>query len=248
MLKTAFTLLSEPLGLLTLAVLAGVAISLRRYGLRSAAPVWGPVLLVMFALTTPLGANILVKPLEDDAAAATQRCQLPPAKTLLILLAGGFEGSNPASDEVESLQIASFRRSIAAVNRMTSLTEARLVISGGEAEVMRALVSRLGLDADRVVIENRSRTTAESAAAIQGIADDYRPAKIELMTTALHMPRALASMQRAGIAACAVAVDFSYKQTAFPGALLPQVSALQKSTEALHEYLGLLYYLISGRA
>jgi len=244
-LKSALTLLIEPLGLLTMAVLLGTAISWRRSGVRSTVLMWGPVLLVMLALTTPLGANALIKPLEDSAVSASQRCRQSSAKTLVIVLGGGFEGTIPTSDEVGSLQIASFRRSLAAANRMASLGEARLLITGSEAGAMQALVTQLGLDADRIMVDSRSNTTAESAIAIRGIADAYGAEKIELMTTALHMRRALASLEREGIVACALAVDFRYKRTSFPGKLLPQASALQKSTEALHEYVGLLYYLLA---
>ena len=248
-LKTVLSLLSEPLGLLLLAVLAGGLLSLRRYGWRSAAVIWAPVFVVLFGLATPLGANALIKPLEERAAAASLECPAAaPSRTLVILLAGGFEGPYPDSDEIESLQIASFRRSIGAVQRMAQLTDAKLLISGGEARVLRAFVERLGLDADRIVIENRSMTTAASATAMHAVIDGYQPARIELITTAMHMPRALASMRRAGIAACAVAVDFRYKRTEFPTQLLPQATALQKSTDTMHEYFGLLYYLISGRA
>jgi uncharacterized SAM-binding protein YcdF (DUF218 family) len=245
-MKIGLTLLSEPLGLFALALLAGLIVSGRRQGLRATVIAWSPLLLVVMVFMTPLGANLLVQPLEDRAAAA--QCRDPQPHTLMILLAGGVSGRESALDRIGSLELASYRRGVAAAARMMVLDDARLLISGGEANVIRSLLLRLGVDGDRIVIEDRSETTADSAARIRGIIADYRPARIELVTTALHMPRALASMSRVGITACAVPVDFSYKEVGLPGAVLPQASALQKSTDSMHEYLGLLYYIIGGRA
>jgi hypothetical protein len=41
--------------------------------------------------------------------------------------------------------------------------------------------------------------------------------------------------------------DFQYVEVSFPEALLPQISALTKSTAAMHEYVGWLIYRITGK-
>jgi uncharacterized SAM-binding protein YcdF (DUF218 family) len=253
-MKTFLTLLFEPTALVLLALVAGMSLIAPRLGVTRLMLAFLPVLLVYLIFATPAGANALLAPLESRAARPTPACGHPADRDLVVLLSGGAHLGARSSADIGMLTLASFRRTVAAVDFGLQVPGSRLLISGGaaagvpEARILRSLAARLGFPADRLIVEDRSRTTAESATAVRRIADRLGATRVELVTSAMHMPRSLASFARAGIEVCPRPTDFQRVPVHFPSELLPQISALEKSTEALHEYLGLLAYSVTGRA
>jgi uncharacterized SAM-binding protein YcdF (DUF218 family) len=67
------------------------------------------------------------------------------------------------------------------------------------------------------------------------------------VTSAMHMRRAAAVFRKQGVSVCPVPVDEKWIQPRLVDALVPQISALQKSTDALHEMVGYIWYLATGR-
>jgi uncharacterized SAM-binding protein YcdF (DUF218 family) len=127
---------------------------------------------------------------------------------------------------------------------------ARLVHSGGaggsdenQSDVARALILGAGIDEARTTFERRSTNTCESARmSFEGI----RPAAAEqwlLVTSAAHMPRAVACFRAAGWHPIPYPTD--YKQGRRPLAfwLFDNLGMLDY---AAHEWLGLAYYRLSG--
>jgi uncharacterized SAM-binding protein YcdF (DUF218 family) len=119
----------------------------------------------------------------------------------------------------------------------------------GEAEAVqaKAFFTSLGVPAQRMQFEGTSRTTYENAintALLPGV-DIKRPWL--LVTSAWHMPRALATFNAAGWKVSAYAVDYrAGAQTPWFEYSLAQ-SALRWQV-ALHEWCGLWAYRLSGRA
>lgn len=251
-LKLTLTLLSEPLGLIALSIFASTVVLMMRDRRRTTFFISIALICIFGFFTTPLGANALVKPLEararDDAA-----CAITSDRTLIILLTGGIRGSASPSDGIGALTEASFRRTIAAVDRLQSQPGSVLLISGGgrslvrEADVVAQLAQRMGAAPDDIIVELESRTTAEAANALRYQSSALHAQRVELVTSAMHMPRARASLSKSGITTCPVPVDYQYVDVSFRGALLPQISALRKSTLAMHEYIGWVVYGIVGQ-
>ncbi len=99
----------------------------------------------------------------------------------------------------------------------------------------------------RVVLERRSRNTAENAAFSKDIARPKLGERWLLVTSAVHMPRAIGCFRRAGFAVEAYPVDW---RTGASVAFTPSRSfaaGLQRTDFAAHEWLGLLAYWASGR-
>lgn len=135
----------------------------------------------------------------------------------------------------------------------------RLILSGGamgwvgerrsEAEAMRAFLSDLGVPSEALLIEWRSRNTRENALETAEIMAREGIAQILLVTSALHMPRALATFRAVGIAAVAAPTDFEVMpEPAHPLRWLPDAESLSDSSRALKEYLGLWVYRWRGWA
>jgi uncharacterized SAM-binding protein YcdF (DUF218 family) len=97
-----------------------------------------------------------------------------------------------------------------------------------------------------MILERNSKTTREAAKAVADILSQLQARDIVLVTSAAHMPRALASFRRQSIDPCPWPTDRQTLQISFPGMLLPQISSLQKTTYALHEYAGIVLYEVLG--
>lgn len=198
------------------------------------------------------------------ASALQNRISGPTAEQLkegdcLIILGGGVESYRPKSYDRSSIVLAPSRASMArlaegaALHRRLSDPRRPLpvILCGGsvfpgsppESQVAAGLLSRLGIPPQLLVLEDRSRTTRENAlfaAALLRTMDLRRPV---LVTSALHMPRAVLAFAKAGVAVIPYPVDFlggSYPYTV--GSFFSDPGVFHYLRDILWEYLGLLWY------
>ncbi len=129
----------------------------------------------------------------------------------------------------------------------------RLVLSGAacgervsEAEVLADCAVSLGVPPNAVVREPCSRDTSEHPGYVKSIVGG-RP--FALVTSASHMPRALAMFRKAGLSPIPAPAGYLSLRLARTGrfALSPSATALSASSAALHEYLGLLWARLRGQ-
>ena len=243
------TILS-PLGL-------GLLLAFVLWRFRSRAPRWlwraGLVgELVCLAMTTPLGASALIA-IQEKRAPMLQACAAPQP-SVVVLLAGGVRRVPIDARDVDALSAASVRRTIAAATLLRGLPDARLVISGTrgdetvpESEVMAELARQIGVRADAIEVEPTALTTWENAMRVHAM-NPSLPPRIWLVTSALHMPRALVAFRAAGFEPCGYPSDFL--SAPFEARdVLPRGSAVANSEAALHEMVGEIVYRVraSGR-
>ena len=143
----------------------------------------------------------------------------------------------------------------AAADRLTNFLmlarrfpEARLVHSGDTAPYSQSAVARqlllgAGIEPQRIVFETTSRITCESPRATLDLVTVQAPQRWLLVTSALHMPRAVACFRAAGW-------DVTPYPTNFRGGPDPWrfdiVDNLQDVDQAAHEWVGLVYYRLRG--
>ena len=247
---------------LAAAVLAALLALTLRSRRKPAAVLAGTVLLAYLGLATPAGSNLLVAPLENHATRARDCDPLRP-DAVIVVLAGGMGGEAARGMDTTRLSASSLRRTMAAArlaNRVPGLT---FILSGGlaiapgdgasvdvrEADLMRALMVELGVDAARIALERDSRNTWENATGSARLLarEPLRGRSAYLITSAVHMPRAAATFRKAGVDACPISVDRRVEPVAHPLAFVPQPGALANSFAALHEIVGLLGYFVAGR-
>jgi uncharacterized SAM-binding protein YcdF (DUF218 family) len=210
--------------------------------------VWMAELLLLLSLT-PLGANLLVAFVESAAPRADQ-C-LSPAPQAIVVLSGGLDREPAAASDLNSLATSTIRRLVAGSDLYAMTPGATLYLSGGgpfgisESEVMRDLAQRLGIAPSAIHIETTSQNTLENARDLQRISP-APPRRIWLVTSALHLPRALHTFAAAGFDPCGYPADSQYIAPDGPGYLLPQASAAKKSEAALHEIIGTLRDTLRG--
>src|SRR5690606_5619494 len=93
-----------------------------------------------------------------------------------------------------------------------------VVLSGGsgkirpdevsESEVARMFLERAGVSGDRLIVEDISRTTAENAVRSFEVARPDDGEEWVLVTSAMHMPRAVLEFESAGWTVVPYPVDF----------------------------------------
>jgi uncharacterized SAM-binding protein YcdF (DUF218 family) len=247
------TLLTEPVALILFACIASLWLMARaRHRIGRTLAIL-PAILAFLIFATPMGASALLTPLERSATQAAAACSPMGGRSLIVVLAGGASGGSESPSEIERLQLASFRRMVRAVDLSLSAPDSWLLISGTgrgtarEDQLLKSLALHLGYPSERLLVEGTSRDTFESARAVKEAMRRQGFDRVELVTTATHMPRALASYRREGLVPCARPTDFKRVDVYFPSSLMPQISALQKTTEALHEYLGWASYRLTGK-
>jgi uncharacterized SAM-binding protein YcdF (DUF218 family) len=151
-----------------------------------------------------------------------------------------------------------------AVERLTEFSalakrykDAKLVFSGGsgdllnqkhkEAITLSPVFDLLGVDKERLLLEDQSRNTFENAVFSKRIAAPASGEKWLLITSAFHMPRAVGCFRKAGWDVVPYPVDFSTKPEPFFSLSFNLVRGLGRLSGALHEWLGLVFYRLSGR-
>lgn len=181
---------------------------------------------------------------------------LPPADALVLL--GGGVRPGPPNWPYSDLNEGADRIWHAA--RLYHAGKAPVVIASGgsfawqgerisEAEAMLGILLDLGVPSAAIMLEEQSRSTRENALYIAKLLQGQELEIILLVTSALHMPRALAAFRAVGIKAIPAPTDFEVMpQPNHPLRWLPDAGALGNSTRALKEYLGLLVYRLRGWA
>jgi uncharacterized SAM-binding protein YcdF (DUF218 family) len=208
-------------------------------------------LLIMIGIgVVPVG-NFLLNPLERAYASNS-----PITQPAGILVLGGAEDTAPAyAGSVAQINEAGDRL-IAAMQLARQFPGAAVLYTGGKAAVTPVaadtfavgpdILRQLGLRQDRLIVEGRSRTTAENAVLSRAVAPKGQGPWI-LVTSAFHMPRAMGSFCAAGWSNL-VPFPTDYRG----GTVLDQIGwnlaeNLADLNTGVKEWVGLLAYRVSDR-
>lgn len=173
----------------------------------------------------------------------------------IIVLGGAL--SPEASSAVGHPQVNdSAERLTAFIELARAHPEAKLVFTGGSGEVFRqdvreadtvpSLLTSLGFDASRVVLERDSRNTWENAVDAKQLARPHPGEVWVLITSAWHMPRSVGCFRAAGWTVVPYPVDFrTLPRDRWP--LLDTLNQLDQFSAAAKEWVGLVGYHLMGR-
>lgn len=173
----------------------------------------------------------------------------------VILLGGMYDGWN-AGPGPEGLALNdNVERVLVTFDLLRSGKAKDVVITAGpndgrsatEAEVLRDLLVRWGIDASRIVVERDSANTRENATLSKPLIEARGYTSLLLVTSAFHMPRAEACFRAVGLSVDTLPVDYRATYTSsIPTNVLPRAGNLDLSTRAIREWLGRLVYRVSG--
>jgi len=211
------------------------------------------VVFIAIAGWSPLG-NVLILPLEQRFAPFDPSRGPPDG---IVVLGGAIAPAVSAARGVVALNEAAERLTVTA-ELAHRYPKARIVFSGGSNALLSDPIAEapfavdeleaLGVARNRITAEEQSRNTIENAVFSRLVAQPKPGERWLLVTSAYHMPRAVAAFRAAGFPVEAYPVDW---RTRGPiDALVPFDSlsdGLARTDAAVHEWVGLLVYRLSGR-
>ena len=169
-----------------------------------------------------------------------------PQQTVAVVLGGGVSGPRAPMRPDPDLGSAADRLWHAARIYRAGKAQ-RLLLSGGttrtgdgsEAQAMRAVLRDLGVPDSALWLEDASTNTASNAQQTAQLLKAQNIQSILLVTSALHMPRAKAAFERAGLKVYPAPTDFEVIPMPLElHRILPDASALLGSGRAFKELVG----------
>jgi len=219
---------------------------------------WGRRLVVVaMGLLLSIGwqapPNALLAQLEDRFA--------PPEGSLdgyvgMVVLGGALGGYDGRKHDQTALGCAG-ERVVVPVPLMAEYPHMKLLFAGGtgqlfsgdgpEADVAARYFARMGVDMRRVMLERHSRNTWENAVQAAALPGVDPGGNWLLVTSAWHMPRALAAFRKAGWQVTPYPVDWMSSRDA-PILGYDLAGGAWAWEVWLREVMGLVVYRLTGRA
>lgn len=231
-------------------LLLGMGIILNLVGRRRASMVLLTcAILELWAFSTPLASRLLLATLEQ------KNSQTVASSADVAILLGGMLRAQPGKlpDLTDAVD-----RAVTAFRLFRAGQVKKILVTGGnlpwssdpvpEAQYIADLLQEWGTPSEAILIEDQSRNTWENAvnSKVLWVRNGFTSGF--LVTSAYHMPRALAVFRRAGLSVLPAATDFRAQPYWEGGvlALMPDAAALEDSTTAIKEWVGLVVYKMRG--
>lgn len=253
-LGKVLALITQPLVWVVLVLLAACAalwLKRAKAGLRLVGLALG--LMALTAWQPP--SDFLLHALEAPYAEMAPGTHLV-AYTGVIVLGGAMEYGSVQRDHLQPLLNGAAERMTATVALLRTYTHLRVLFTGGEgqlrgagqteAERARLFFESMGVPTAQVQYEDQSRNTYDNAILTARLPGVDPKDRWLLVTSASHMPRSMATFVKAGWNVTAYPVDFRTGQRSD----WLDFSLAEGATRweiALHEWVGLVAYRLTGR-
>ena len=249
LISKALAFILTPSNLLVMLGLFGLLLLLfkwRRFGISF---IGAAIIGTAIAGWLPLGPALLMV-LEDRFP----KPELPKAITGIVMLGGAVDihitqarGSEAWNDQAERITTVA--------ELANKFPNARIILSGGagkpdgvnESTITKQALVAMGLPDARLELETKSRNTCENATQSVLVATPKAEEVWLLVTSASHMPRAMACFRAANFLVVPYPVD--YHTRGVEDLRRMQESAVDGLAEvdlAAHEWVGLISYRIAG--
>jgi uncharacterized SAM-binding protein YcdF (DUF218 family) len=234
--------------------IAGMLLLLTRFRRAGVRMMVVSLLLLLVIGITPIGMA-LISALEN---------RFPPGKdggppiAGIIVLGGPINTRMSAARGLLSIS-GEVERLLEGANLAKRHPSARLVFTGGNPSLFGAdppeavyavqLFEQLGVPRDRIVLEEKSRNTAENAEFTRRLVDPKPGERWLLVTSAMHMPRSVGAFRQAGFPVEAYPVDWHTlpDQNLF-GLSRDLLGGIGALNWAAHEIIGMIAYWATGRS
>jgi uncharacterized SAM-binding protein YcdF (DUF218 family) len=251
-LSKTVSFIAVPSNLLVMIGLAGIALLLTRFVRAGRQLLVASVILIAAIGVLPVG-NALILPLEERFPPWHPKQGTPAG----IIVIGGVINPERSQARGHTSLDDSAERVTVAVELARQYPIARIVFSGGNADLFSGpseadfagrFFESLGVPRNRITVETQSRNTAENAVFTKRLIAPKPDERWLLVTSAIHMPRAIGAFRQAGFPVEAYPVNYQtdgwQDLWKFSGALM---GGINKTDKAVHEWLGLLAYWATRR-
>lgn len=206
----------------------------------------------LLVLLLPVGEWI-AQPLEDRFP----RLAAWPERVDGIVVLGGAIDPLVSESRGQPTLTQSAERLTSVVYLARRYPTARIVLAGGSGSVIRpdlkeapwarALLEQMGVDATRVLLDSASRNTFENAAFARRVAAAGDAERWLLVTSAMHVPRAIGCFRRVGWEVTPYPVDFQTPRGFALWSGFDFSGGLALLDAAAKEWIGLAAYYTLGR-
>ena len=255
-LKKTVSFWLMPLSFTLVAIAVGLALTRSAKRARLGRSLILAALLTLLVLSNKIVARNLLRPLETkyppipELVAGTALPANVAACRYVVVLGGGH-GTTPGMGATNRLSSSSLGRITEAVRLLRALPEAQLIVSGpGQPESHAAVLGRaaqsLGIAPERIRYIDQAHDTEDETRWAKRLVGDSR---VALVTSAWHMPRAMALARGAGLDAVACPADYAthaHNEFYFDD-LLWTPEALGHTTLAFRERIGYLWIWLRGK-
>lgn len=247
------TWLASPIGILSACTLVAAALLALRKAPRARLLLVTIGISQLLLFAWPPVATQLSQGLEDKARALQANNTGGPYAAIL-LLGGGMEPALPDNQGPANAHEA-FDRVIHAAQLYRQGLAPRIIASGGtglsdrypqaesEAQAMKAALIHMGVPAQAILTEDQSLTTRQNMAlTAELLTTNHILGKLTVVTSATHMPRAIATAHKAGLKVDAYPTDWvtPWHYRPLTQRWLPNAQALEESERSLKEWIALL--------
>ncbi len=226
-----------PIGFSGLLVVAGILLRRRWLALTGVA--------ALYLFSTPVVATFILRPLENAYPPSTIAAA-PSADAIVVLSGGivrgvmppGVQWGDAANRYFTGYDLAMAGKAPSIIFTDAGTEDAR---GGSQAVLVRQAAIRGGVAQDRIIVTGKVLTTADEAREVAQIPTVH---SVLLVTSAFHMPRAVLLFQNRGLKVYPFPTDERTwsKSYLISTSFIPTSSAIQRSEEAMREYLGLTIY------
>jgi uncharacterized SAM-binding protein YcdF (DUF218 family) len=211
-------------------------------------------MLVLWVSSMPIVADSLLARLEQQYPAVALK-DIPDSECIVVL-GGAVQPALPPRVDVELSEAAD--RVFKAASLYHAAKGNRVIVTGGrqpwspseqsEAEAIQALLVDWGVPASAISLDETSRNTRENAVNSKALLEKAGCGRPLLVTSAAHMARSVAAFASAGVDVFPVSVDVRVVQVPEYTFMdfLPGAGALNRTTDAMREWMGQKVYKLRG--
>lgn len=164
-----------------------------------------------------------------------------------IVVLGSGHVSDKRLPETSQIGGASLYRLTEGIRLLNIFSGAKLIVTGGighdpvpNAHVVGQVAEALGVPSDRIIMEDRPRDTVQEAEYLQPLLGKET---FILVTSALHMPRAIEIFRNLGMQPIAAPTDYIVKhhEVELPGTIFPSTANFDLSRRIIYEWIGSIW-------
>lgn len=209
--------------------------------------------LVLYLFSIPAISNKLLYSLESQYH--QPNIEHTSSLDLVVVLGAGYHPSGGLRKSAEPNGLV-YTRIFGGVKAFKNSGAKTLVLCGGgdndssdetDANVMKTLAMELGVQEEKIITENKSNNTMENATELKRLLFTKRKRHIGLVTSALHMPRSDRVFKQVFTEDTIIPIPVGYRYSPSKNcfnSMIPSSGSFHKSTEAIHEWIGMLWYKI----
>ena len=212
-----------------------------------------PTGLIAFVLMVYPVGDYLIKPLESRFSKPQT---MPKNIDGIIVLGGGEDLKRSLSWNVAELGTGGDRY-IGAAHLAKLYPQAPVIFTGGsglirlqntagEASIAKQLLTTIGVDPSRLIIESKSRNTYENFLYTKALLPKQNGTYL-LVTSAFHMPRAVGIARMQNVNVIAYPVDYRSNSDALRKIDFDFIGNLNTLEPAWREWIGLTVYYLTGK-